>query len=264
MPNLTNSLLPAYLLKRHPLAIEAHFDFVFVLTYAFPKTLIEKLLSPGLELDTYGDLAFVAVAVVQTRGMRPKGMPNVFGQNYLLTGYRIFVRYKTLEGRTLRGLQILRSDTDSRTMAIVGNWLTHYGFHAAAMQYTIDKQSLTLASKAHDGKSELVLTAHLDVADDFLPPSSPFTSVREALKFAGPMPFTFDYEPQTDSIIRVEGVRQNWHPKPVAADVGKTTFFEQKAFAQAKPILCSAFFLQDVPYWWKSGIVEKLPREVSQ
>lgn len=256
--------MPAYLLKRHPLVIEAHFDFVFVLTYAFPKALLQSLLSPGLELDTYGDLAFVAVALVQTRGMRPKGIPNVFGQNYLLTGYRIFVRYKTLEGRTLRGLQILRSDTDSQTMAIVGNWLTHYGFHAAAMHYTITEQKLTVSSKAFDGKSELALTATLDCAEAYLPNTSPFTSVREALKFAGPMPFTFDYEPQTNSIIRVEGVRQNWQPKPVAVDVSKITFFEQQPFANTDPQLCSAFFLKDVPYWWKAGIVEKLPLEASE
>ena len=88
--------------------------------------------------------------------------------------------------------------------------------------------------------------------------NSPFQSVREALKFAGPMPFTFDYERETNSIIRVEGVRQNWQPKTVAVDVGKITFFQQLPFSQAIPILCSAFFLQNIPYYWKSGIVEKL------
>ena len=258
-----NSLLPTYLFKRHPIVVEAHFDFVLVLTYAFPKTVLESLLSPGLELDTFGDLAFVAVAMVQTRRMKPKGSLDLFGQDYMLIGYRIFVRYQTLEGRHLRGLQILRSDTDSHSMAALGNFLTHYHFHAAEIKYAYGEQKLTLSSKALDGKSLLTVTASLDSNDDYLPETTPFDSVREALKFAGPMPFTFDYEAQTNSIIRVEGVRQNWQPKPVAVDVGQLSFFQQAPYSQANPILCSAFFLQNIPYYWKAGIVEKLrPNEV--
>lgn len=259
-----NNFLPTYLLKRHPIAVEAHFDFVLVLTYAFPKALLEPLLSPGLELDTYGDLAFVALAVVQTRRMKPKGSPGFLGQDYLLIGYRIFVRYKTLEGRHLRGLQILRSDTDKGSMEAIGNLLTHYHFHSASMKYAYGAQKLTLSSRAFDGRSELIVTASLDANDDYLPENSPFSTVREALKFAGPMPFTFDYEPETNSIIRVEGVRQNWQPKPVSVDVGKATFFNQVPYSSANPILCSAFFIQNIPYYWKPGIVETLPPEGTQ
>lgn len=262
--DLPSNLLPTYMLKRHPIVVEAHFDFVLVLTYAFPKALLEPLLSPGLELDTYGDLAFVAVAVVQTRRMKPKGSPSFLGQDYLLIGYRIFVRYTTLEGRHLRGLQILRSDTDSHSMAAVGNLLTHYHFNGAAMKYAYGEQKLTLSSQSFDGKCELIVTASLDADDNYLPQGSPFTSVRDALKFAGPMPFTFDYERETNSIIRVEGVRQNWQPKPVAVDVGKITFFQQLPFLQAAPVLCSSFFLQNIPYYWKAGIVEKLPPAAAQ
>lgn len=239
--------------------VEAHFDFVLVLTYAFPKALLELLLSPGLELDTFGDLAFVALAIVQTRRMKPKGSLDLLGQDYLLIGYRIFVRYKTLEGRHLRGLQILRSDTDSHTMAAVGNQLTHYHFHAAEAKYAFVEQKLTLTSKALDGKSEITVTADLNAAADYLPENTPFDSVREALKFAGPMPFTFDYERETNSIIRVEGVRQNWQPKPVSVNVSQLAFFQHEPFSQAVPLLCSAFFLQDIPYYWKTGVVEKLP-----
>lgn len=264
MIDLTKNLFSTYILKRHPIVVEAHFDFVLVLTYAFPKALLEPLLSPGLELDTYGDLAFVAVAAVQTRRMKPKGSPSFLRQDYLLIGYRIFVRYQMLEGRHLRGLQILRSDTDSHSMAAIGNLLTHYHFHGAAMKYAYGEQKLTLSSKAFDNKSELIVTANFDAADDYLPESTPFPSVREALKFAGPMPFTFDYERETNSIVRVEGVRQNWQPKPVAVDVGQISFFQQLPFSQAEPVLCSAFFLQNIPYFWKAGIVEKLPRVGTQ
>lgn len=252
-------MLPIYLLKRHPVVVEAHFDFVLVLTYAFPKTILEPLIGPGLKLDTFGDIGFVAVAIVQTRGMAPRGLSKFFGQDYMLIGYRIFVRYETLEGRHLRGLRILRSDTDRHSMTTAGNFLTHYNFCAAEMSYSRDAEKLVLRSHAIDGKSDVEVSADLTSSDDYLPAGTPFSSVREALKFAGPMPFTFDYERETNSIIRVEGVRQNWKPEPVAVDVSAMTFFEQSPFSAVTPTLCSAFHVQNIPYYWKAGIVEKIP-----
>src|SRR5712692_7266782 len=110
-----------YLLKRHPLAIRAYFRHCLVLTYAFPQELLEPLLPPGLTLDTYQELGFLAVAMVQTEALRPAFLPPAFGMDFFLAGYRIFARYQNASGRTLRGLRILRSDTDRQVMASAGN-----------------------------------------------------------------------------------------------------------------------------------------------
>lgn len=249
-----------HLLKRHPVSIEAHFDFVLVLTYAFEKKLLEPLLAPGLELDTYaGDLGFVAVALVQTKHMRPRGLPDFISQEFFLAGYRVFVRYKTNVGRRLRGLYILRSDADKDHMVAFGNLLTHYKYHKSKVEASVRDGQANICVTSQDGLGNLSLTADTRVAADYLPPGSPFPTVREALKFAGPMPFTFDYERETDSIIRVEGVRQNWHPRPAAVSLAASpAFFNQEPFAGAAPILCSAFFIEDIPYYWKAGITEKI------
>ena len=60
--------------------------------------------------------------------LRPTFCPAAMGQDFFLTGYRIFARYRTAAGRTLRGLRILRSDTNRELMATIrwGNRLTHY------------------------------------------------------------------------------------------------------------------------------------------
>lgn len=193
-----------YLLKRHPLAMEAHFDFVLVVTYAFPREVLQSCLPPGLEIDTFGDLGFVAVAVVQTRNMRPRGMPKFISRDYGLIGYRIFVRYKTNEGRRLRGLKKMRSDTDHNSMVAVGNLLTHYNFQPAEMHFELGENMLAVQSKSKDGIGDFEAVADLSTAlavseagsssGNHLPEGSPFVDLREALKFAGPMPFTFDYE----------------------------------------------------------------------
>ncbi|MFN8655565.1 MAG: DUF2071 domain-containing protein [Candidatus Obscuribacterales bacterium] len=252
-----------HLLKRHPVSIEAHFDFVLVLTYAFEKKLLEPLLAPGLELDTFkhGDdeLAFVAVALVQTNHMRPRGLPEFISQEFFLAGYRVFVRYKTRAGRRLRGLYILRSDADKDHMVAFGNLLTHYKYHKSQVTANVADGHVVVAVVSDDGLGNLSLTADTTVGADYLPTGTPFATVRDALKFAGPMPFTFDYERETNSIIRVEGVRQNWHPRSVAVKLAEPpAFFEQQPFAAATPILCSAFFIEDIPYYWKTGITEKV------
>jgi hypothetical protein len=252
-------LIPVYLIKRHPVAIEAFFEFVLVLTYAFPKSLLEPLLAPGLAIDALGDLGFVAIAMVKTKSMRPKGFPPALGQDFFLVGYRIFTRYTTAEGRTLRGLRILRSDADRSFMVNFGNLLTHYRYHQTNVSMSQQGEHLKIECESVDRMSDLTVTANLG-EEAWLPDGSPFLTIRDALKFAGPMPFTFDYERETDSIVRVEGVRQNWHPRAVATNVERLTFFDQKPFDQASPIFCSAFYLKDVPYWWKPGIVERVKR----
>ena len=91
-------------LKRHPLPVVAHFRESLVLTYAVPRGVLTPLLPPGLILDTFGRFGFLAIALVQTEGLRPAFLPKAFGQDFFLSGYRIFTRFQTSNGRTLRRL----------------------------------------------------------------------------------------------------------------------------------------------------------------
>jgi hypothetical protein len=93
-----------------------------------------------------------------------------------------------------------------------------------------------------------------------LPPvGSPFPSLQVARKFAGPLPFTFSYEGETHSMLRVEGVRQNWKPEPIHVDVARATFLNRPPLNHMpEPQLANAFFLENVPYRWKRGVREDL------
>src|ERR671922_291379 len=110
----TRRVLMLERLKRHPLAVEAHFRHSLVLTYAWPRQVLEPLLPPGLVLDRHHEFGFTAIALVQTERLRPAFLPASLGLDFFLIGYRIFVR--VVDAPSLRGLYILRSDTDRRTM----------------------------------------------------------------------------------------------------------------------------------------------------
>ena len=245
-------------LKRHPLAVKAHFRHSIVLTYALPEETLRPLLPPGLTLDTFQGFGFVAIALVQTNSLRPKFCPSCLGQNFFLSGYRIFARYRTAAGRTLRGLRILRSDTDRKLMAIAGNCLTHYNYRKADVAFHEARERLTVEIKTPNHEADLSVVAHIDTESAPLPPGSPFANLREARLFAGPLPFTFDYEPESHSIIMIEGVRQDWKPRPIKVEVLRNTFFEQAPFNRVKPVLANAFHVQNINYEWKRGIREPL------
>ena len=248
-----------YRLQRHALPIKAHFRSSLVLAYAVPAPVLRPLLPAGLTLDTYGDFGFLAVALVETLDLRPSFLPPRMGTSFFLSGYRIFTRYQTRAGRSLRGLRILRSDTNRRSMQCFGNLLTHYRYERSRFRAHRTDQKYEIQVTTPAGHADLHVEADLSPQTPALPPGSPFANLTDARKFAGPLPFTFDYEPQTHSIIRVQGVRHEWNPRPVPVTVHQNTFIEQSPFRDSGAVLANAFYLEDVPYSWKPGVRESLP-----
>lgn len=251
-----------HVLQRHSFSVKAHFRNVLVLTYALPKEVLAAQLPPGLVVDSLesnrGDLGFVAIAMVQTDHLRPAVLPRWTGQNFFLTGYRIFAKYKTRSGRTLRGLRILRSDADRRHMIVMGNLLTHYNYHLADIRCIERPNELEINVSTPDTLGDLHVTADLQSMPASLPKGSPFGDEHAAQRFAGPLPYTFDYEPQTHSMVMIKGVRQHWSPRLIDVNVHVNRFFESDAFAGVEPIFASAFHTRDIDYQWLRGTREKL------
>jgi len=250
--------MTSHAIQRHMIPMSAHFRHSVVVSYAFPADLLQTLLPSGLIVDAVGDLGFAAVAVVQADAMRPTGLPRVLGRDYLLAGYRVFCRFTTPEGRRLRGLHILRSDASAISMVVAGNLLTRYHYRHSRMTLREDGRLLRIRIASTDGLGDLDLTADLAGPLD-LPGGSPFADLRAARRFAGPLPFTFDAEPESNSIVVVEGVRSSWDPRPVSAAVDRATFFDDARFRGVRPILAGAFHVADVDFRWRRGVRMRLP-----
>ena len=250
-----------HLIKRHYLPIKAHFDYSLVLTYALPQEILQPLLSPGLKLDTFGDYGFVAIAMVQTKQLRPSFLPAWTGKDFFLTGYRIFTRYQTSSGKNLRGLQILRSDTDKIIMAKWGNVMT--GYHYSPANIDVSNQSpqdFEIKISTPNAEADLHVKADISKPARQLPQFSPFKDDRDARKFAGPLPHTFSYEKATNSIVIVRGLREAWEPMLIDSKVLNCTFFDDPKFRRVTPILASAFYIANIPYQWERGVVDQLSK----
>jgi hypothetical protein len=241
-----------HLLRRHPIPIAAFFRHSLVLTYALPPEILAPLLPEGLVLDTFRGYAFLAIALVQTEHLRPSFLPALLGREFFLSGYRIFTRLAS-GAQSKRGLKILRSDTDREWMVRAGNMLTHYNYRLcrATLRECGNEIDWTIATPRQEADLEVI--AQTGSAPAPLPSGSPFANLAEARRFAGPLPYTFDYEEQTRSIIGILAERKRWNPKPVAVEVRKNTFLEQEPFCRATPILANAFHVHNVSYRWQSG-----------
>ena len=246
-------------LRRHPIAVKAYFRRCLTLTYALPPEVVRRLLPPGLDLETYDGHAFIAVALVQTRSLRPAGFPERFGQNFFLAGYRVFTTFRQSDGRRWRGLRILRSDADRLAMVIGGNLLTHYNYHRCTTTVEASAVRLHFSVSTSDDHGTLDVLADLSTAT--LPAGSPFQSVREARRFAGPLPFTFDYERETNAIIAIRATRANWQPAPVSVEVRRIAFFDHPIFQGCTPVLAAAFYVHDIDYRWERGVRHPLGRK---
>lgn len=247
-----------HLLQRHPLPVKAWFDHSLVLTYALPAELLESLLPPGLVLDRFEQYGFLAVAMVQTRDLRPAFLPRALGQDFFLTGYRIFARFHAADGRLLRGLRILRSDANRRRMVWGGNLLTHYQYRLAEAAVTETTGTFEIRVTTPNSEADVHVVAQLNGDITAPPAGSPFRDLRQARMFAGPLPFTFDYEKETHSIVVIEGVRKNWKPVPVRVEVHELTFLERPPFDRQRAILANAFYVRDLPYQWNRGVRKPL------
>jgi hypothetical protein len=143
-------------------------------------------------------------------------------------------------------------------MARWGNRLTHYGYQKAEVDYRAGHGVLEIAVRTPGAEADLQVRAYLADQPAPLPHGSPFPNAIIARRFAGPLPFTFDFERETGSIIRVEGVRKKWDPAITRVEVPVNTFVERGPFAMSPPILASAFHLANVSYAWKRGVRERI------
>ena len=135
-------------------------------------------------------------------------------------------------------------------MQWAGNLFTHYHYTTTDIEQRYENDLRIIRS----AKSGFII--EIDSRDNEipLPAGSPFSNWKEARRFAGPLPFTFTYNPRTKTILTIEGVRQNWHPEPLRIVRHQFPFLDSLHLENA--VLANAFMVANVPYYWKKGKTE--------
>src|ERR1043166_2858087 len=244
--------MPPLDLKCHPFPVVARFERVVAVSFAFPEASLRPLVPVGFEIDTHESLGFLTVAMVWTKKLRPAGFPEFLGQDFLLAGYRVLTRLREDSGRRLRGLNIIRSETDRKRMVWAGNMLTRYNYRHVNVRVTEAGSETTVETFLGDGTRTLMLTFGQPGEGVGLPIGSPFRDWQTARLFSGPMPFTFS--PRSDGrFVVIEGSRQGWTPRPIPVKNWKVDLFQEETFRGTEPTLANAFSVEGVNYRWAKG-----------
>jgi len=241
-------------LRGHPFPVVARFERVVAVSFAFPASVLRPLVPEALELDLYEGLGFVTVAMVWTKQLRPAGFPALLGQDFFLAGYRIFTRLRDDTGRRLRGLRIVRSETDKRRMVWLGNLMTRYHYRHVTVAVREAGPETRVQTSLGNGTPTLDLTFESRPESAALPAGSPFPDWHAARLFAGPMPFTFSPE-RDGTFVVIEGSRQDWVPRPVVVKRWRVGLFDEPPLLGATPILANAFAVENISYRWEKGRV---------
>ncbi|MFQ3671048.1 MAG: DUF2071 domain-containing protein [Verrucomicrobiia bacterium] len=238
--------------QTNPFPVRAWFERSCALAFTAPFDQIAKLLPPCLQPDTFDPRwGVLAVALVDTRQLRPAFLPKTFGRNFLLIGYRIFVRYLSPTGRAYRGLYILRSETDRLDMVWLGNLFTPYRYIQVPARLTEKSGRLTLQCQGPGPH----LLADLNQPESIpLPAESPFPSWSVARRYCGPLPFTFSWNPNRRETVIIEGKKSSWTPQPVRVLDWHFPFLQSLGLRELK--LANAFQVRQLEYRWKRGRTE--------
>lgn len=175
----------------------------------------------------------------------------ILGNDFFLIGYRIFVKYHTSYGKRLRGLYIIKSETNKKKMEFFGNIFTHYKYTTTDIEIDETETNSIFRSK----KSNFEFKVDKSLEEVPLPAGSPFDDWKKARRYAGPLPFTFTYNEEDDSVLIIEGVRSNWKPKAIHISDYQFEFLDSLELNGI--VLANAFEITEIPYQWKKGKKDK-------
>jgi len=137
-------------------------------------------------------------------------------------------------------------------MQFLGNVFTHYHYTTTDISVKLDDKLKAIRSQ--NSKFEIIIEESDDEIN--IPEDSPFTDWTDARKFAGPLPHTFTFNKESGTVLIIEGVRQNWKPKPIKIKSYSIEFINLLKLKNV--VLANAFETTNVPYYWKKGKKEKI------
>lgn len=231
-------------LPKHPFPVQTVFRRCLLANFAVDPELLDQLLPRHVEPDTYDGHAYVSVVIGQMDKMRPVLVPRLLGITYNQIVYRAAVRCGDETG-----VHFLRSDADSRIMAMLGNAMSFFRFHHAQIELVETEGQFHVEVHAQSPGS---IHASYDVerASRVPPSTSAFADMGSAQAWLVERYTAFDFTPGRSKIDIVRIDRGDWDVR-VLPDLGSEyEFMTTGPLASTGTRLDSVFAVADIPYRW--------------
>lgn len=237
------------MLPKNPLTMVGTIGRCWLFTYQTPAEEARALVPRELELVTRGGCAFWNIVVCRIRAMRPRPLPALLGMTYWHVAYRLYVRFHPPAGEPIEGIYFARSDCDRPLITALGNLLTDYVFHTAAILVSEKPPHLHLSIRSPDAPAEATLDPTQTPAQ--LPPHSVFASLEEAAAFLKYKPAGISVDPKGRvNIVTITRDASAWKSRLIEVVSAEWKFFEGKT---VRPEICHQ--VEPIAYQWNRGLV---------
>lgn len=235
-----------------------------LLSYRTPAATVAHLLPDGLELVTRGPWAFWNVVACKVDAMRPAfpggvDAPQALGVSYHHVAYRLLVQAMTDRADVRKGLYFVRSDADARVLGTVGNWMTDFKFHPAAIDLTAGPHAYALDVVSRDGQADATL--RLAAKPPVRQPDSCFPTLEGAREFLKYQPYALAASGnpghQHLRIAEVQRDETRWCETPVTLAEARFGFFDRLGQTELMHFEL-ATRVEPMDYVWKLGRREAL------
>lgn len=225
------------------LAITSTFFTNTILMYSCEPDDLQRFLCPGINVDVIGGRGHLAVAFVDQRDFRPRGLPHQAGSDFFMVEHLAFVTYESSDGRRMRGLYLLQSDTPS-TLACIGSRIfSHYRFRK--IDLTVNETGNT--RRFTSAKAGIDVTIALDAHNE----GEVWADYKQLSK---PRSFNFQYLKRSNATLVIRGVLKGWKPRPATVLKADIAAVDEMGIAFDGPP--KAIEVDDVEYSWRNSRID--------
>lgn len=233
-------------MRKNPLTMKGAIERCWLFAFRTSAAEAAARLPSPLEPVTFGGCAFWNVVVCRVEAMRPRFAPRFLGMSYWHVAYRLYARFRPAAGEPIEGLYFVRSDCDRPLMAAMGNLMTDFNFHTAAVTVEERGSHVRIQVDSPDAPA----TADVDRGRTVeLASGSPFGSVEQAAAFLKYKPAGLSAGPEGRvNVVRIVRDEAAWVGRPVSMTGGRWSFFDG---FPAEPELCTE--VEPIAYRWNAG-----------
>jgi len=236
-------------IPKNAITMRGHIDRCWLLAYRVPIDQVAGMLPKPLSLVTKDGYAFLNLVVSHLRQMRPKPLPAWTGFSYWHVAYRLYVRFDPPSDAPIEGLYFLRSDVDSRLMAVLGNALTDFRLNLAQVNVECEAKSTLIQVESRQAPLRLWVDPLVPAAA----PNSPFATLEEAADFLTYKPAGISVDGRHVNVLRIKRDEAAWRSRLVAVREQRVEFFKG-----LDAVLEVAYEVEPIDYQWNRA--ERWPR----
>ena len=252
---IRDALAPSQLAGSLPFTVETVWRECLCFNYLVEPAVLRSLVPAVFELVTIAGRAIVSVAAASLTSMRPRGLPDLVGQNFCHITYRAVVRFKHAAGQVRTGYDFIASMTNSELLSRIGNSVTEFRFHefrTGTITFLRQGSNVVLGAEGDTPEMTIVASADLDQGRDSPPSTSVFRSRGELNSLVLDYSDAFGHVPGNAHVYVLRIDRDAWRYRFVSPRDRYLGYFQEgRPFDRHTAQLDSVLHCRDIAYRWQ-------------